>query len=711
MPERPGDAERIIRSIAAPGDVKNAAVRAFYDSPTEQDLVLRLDAIEIPDATKGALFNLRFGAGRATPTLAPTLARLPARPQSSLPETMPEDIARLGLSALPLITSGIATAYGGPLAAGPGAVLGEIPRKAIAQATGLEPPTPREAEPVGRKKTYWEELPPEVREALGTAAEYTAAEYGGRLLLGTPMKAAGRLVGGPFRPAATLPENLAVKEANEQLRLGLTAGQVAGRTTAGEVGKAFEFYGETGLFGRPVAETAKSVGRKAGETAIDRAVDAISSNVSAEGAGKGYMEAMTTGRRLLGEGAQPLFDEVDKLIGQAAVDMRPVQAVAKRRLEEFVKQMPGAGPSGIAVHYPTLGQPTAGAARIMNNIIGGPEVLTFGEAQRLRTLLMSVGREENELFVNQAQSVARDVTETLTRTMETSASKIGPNATQAWRTARDFWIQGHNVFERSIVPSLLKKNPEEVVGAIKPGAVTDAKAMKRAILGYAPLGTPQEREAAKRAWDDFGAAFIRRNLLREPEGVGLGDMDIFGLKQRLGAYGEPTLKEVLSTPNGAAALERLKVIGEAFSRVRRDAPFVRTYQFVEMARALYQLGTAGVAIGAGMTRGVEAGIGAAVAMETLPYVVARIAYSPRATKYFLDGISAFLPEVAKVPTQATTDFLLFTLPKTSGLLGRAGLVAAKDYMDLQEARRGRQMNPYRGTGPRPQILGPEAPGQ
>lgn len=584
-----------------------------------------------------------------------------------LPEKMPANPEQVGkmasryaLTALPMATGALATVALGPeagiplsmLVAGLGAVPGEALRQIGEETLGLEPRrTPGEA----------------AAGMLWAAAENAAGEGAGRLL----GKAGSRLIGGPLREAANAPKNIAVKEANEKYGFGLTAGQIAGETPGGTATRGVEFIGETSLFGKSAVETARTAGREHAAQAVNEALTALSSPASAETVGRLSQDAIGTGNRIFNEYAGRLYDQVDQLAQGAMVDMRPLKTEASRILRTEM-DIPEA-------LYPNLGKLENSSAKILVDIAHGPDQIPFSVAQRIRTKMLNVSPQPTELVAKEAPGIAKHFVGQLTGAMDTSANALNPAAATAWETARSFWKEGHDVFQRSLVASLMERNPELLVKSIKPGAVSDAKALKRAVIGYADQhGTAADKAAAQGAWNQFREQFARTALLKDPDAVGAGAMDIFKLKDRLTQMGQPVLNEMFGgDAAGQRALKGLTTVGEAFSRVRKNLPFTRTYLMAE-----------GVHLAVGSVLGAYTGYRTLgmVGAETVPWAIAKIAYSPTATKYFVDGLAAFAPAAIRAPAQATTDALLRYAPEATGLLARATLTGLKEYEVFQQQK-------------------------
>jgi len=688
MPENP-EVERILRPLTALPGAKDAAWDNYFLSADPADFDRRFAQVGIPEAGKAALRRLKFGERAGIQTLEPGKAPVWGR---VLPGTTPhagEAVAKL----LPFASSAVATLAlpgGGIIVPAIVAGLGAVPGAAIQQEyeerAGIRPAARTPAEVVSR--------------LVVPAGEMAGGEFAGQVILKPVLRAAFGVVGGPFRRAATRPENIAVKEASEEMGLRLTPAQIAGQTPAGQVGRTLEFMGETSLFARPGIETARAEGRAHALQAVDRALEVLSPRTSPAEAGVAVQDAIRVGDRIFNRYADDLYGQVDNLAAGIQVDVTPLKNEAQRIISQKVQA---------AAMYPVLGQPQPAGSLVLNQILNGPDEVPFAVGQQIRTKLLSISPQAGELTAKEAPGIAKHMAGMLTDAMDTSARALNPAAANAWATARTFWREGHDIFERSLIQSLVDKNPELLVAAIKPGAVTDAQKIKQAILGYAEQhGTPAEVASARATWNQFREQFARTKLLADPE-AGAMEPDLLKLKERLTKMGPAVLKTIYGgDAQGQAVLRNLSVIGEAFDRVRRDLPFIRTYQFVEIARYVQRvLLTGGTAYTAARYGPGEA-LGTFAVIEGLPALIGKIMYSPRATRYLVNGVSAFAPRIMQAPVQATTDALLRYVPETTGLLTRA-FVTVLHEEELRERGKRQWEAKQRGRPPIEVIPPPPAP--
>lgn len=652
--------ESILRPLAVDKGIKSSAWRAYFDATDPADFDAKFEPLGLPGETREALFRQRFGS-RSILGSVPGFGPQPAAGKTDLPPgPTNQDLLRMGVEALPMATSIGASMFLSPgaglatraLFAGLGAIPGTAAKQEIEARAGLPGAPTTAGDAVGGM--------------LMGGAENAAAEFGGGLL----GKMAGKLLGGPLRVAATAPENIAVKEANERWGLRLTPGQVAGGGPGGPAARLAEFVGETSLLGKPSIEVARAEGRGHAAKALDDTLILLSSPASPETVGRVGQDAIETGNRIFHTYAGQLYDQVDQLAQGAMVDMRPIKAEANRII---MQKLPAAAIYGV------LGQPEKSTSTILNQIIGGPEQIPFSVAQQIRTKLMQIGPQMGELTPTEAKGISKHFVGELTGAMDTSATNLNPAAKTAWETARSFWTEGHDIFQRSLVASLMEKNPELLVKSIKPGAISDVKALKGAIIGYADsYGNAAEKRAAKDSWNQLREQFVRSSLLKDPDAIGVDAMDLFKLKDRMQQMGKPVMNELFGgDPAGREVLANVNAIGEAFSRVKKDLPFTRTYLMAEGVRLVVG-SVAGTYSGSMMT-----GMGGA---EAVPWIIAKIAYSPTATRYFLDGIAAFAPAAARAPTQTGTDALLRYAGPATGMLARAVVTGLKEYELLQQRK-------------------------
>lgn len=701
------EAYSILEPLTATGKAKHDAWENFFLSQDESDFDRRFAAVGIPAGGKAALRRLKFPSSPLAPTLPMRLAQWISPEMRRTPATSHEArqaqqalAEQMITKALPFATSTAATLAlpGGGLiwpavVAGLGAVPGAAIGEELEERAGRRPPA---------------RTPGEVMARLAVpAAEMAGGEFAGRAILRPVLRGVTSAVAGLFRRAAMRPENVAVKEASEELGLRLTPGQIAGQTPAGAIGRTLEFAGETSLLGRPGIEAARAEGRAHALRAVDDALATLSPRTSPAATGTAAQDAIRTGNRIFHEYAGDLYGQVDNVAAGIQVDVTPLKTEAQRIIGQKVQA---------AGMYPILGQPQATASLVLNQILSGPDQVPFAVAQQIRTKLMSISPQPGELVAKEAPGIAKHMAGLLTDAMDSSARALNPAAATAWATARTFWKEGHDIFERSLIQSLVDRNPELLIASIKPGAVTDAVKIKQAILGYAEQhGTPAQVAQARATWNQFREQFARTKLLADPE-AGVADAgDLLNLKDRMTKMGPDMLRTIYGgDAQGQAVLRNLGVIGEAFDRVKRDLPFIRTYQFVEIARYVQRampILTAGATGFTAVRYGPGEALATFAAMEGLPALVGKIMYSPRATRYFVNGISAFAPRILQAPVQATTDALARYVPETSGLLVRAFVTALREDELRQKAKRAyeakqRGRPPIEVIPPPPQLRAP-----
>ena len=345
------------------------------------------------------------------------------------------------------IGAGVGGAAGGPPGAIAGAGLGSAGGNAILQLlqrTGAVPGEPPAT--VG-----------EAAKDLGTAGAVGAAGEGaGQLIFKILAKGAK-----PFAKTV-LPE---AKEADEILK------RQGGRLTPAQLTESrpldlLENVAENSLFGGGPLRKLKLKNTKIFEGLIDDVIQKFSSRATKEQIGDVLQATITDSRDVFRGMAQKLYGKVDELAGGASVNIAPLKAQATEFLQEI-----GAG------------LPAGSARKILRSILDKGDDLTFRDAQILRSDLLSVTRQQNDLLGNRAQGLARRLAKTMDKNLADGISQTtSEEALTAFRNANDFWKQGKVKFNNSLIKSIVNGDPDVVLNRfVKPGKPTAVRLVREAI--------------------------------------------------------------------------------------------------------------------------------------------------------------------------------------------------------------------------------------
>lgn len=155
-------------------------------------------------------------------------------------------------------------------------------------------------------------------------------------------------------------------------------------------------------------------------------------------------------------------------MGDAVVDINPTRKLAEQLKSEYA--------AGLKTVMPE-------AARVLDDILGrNAPTLSFADAQVLRSDLLAVGRTSTEQIPGRAQATAKQLAAQLDSSMADAATKLGPDAIAAWRTANQFWKTGKETFNNRLIKSIAAKDPEAVFqAAIRNGMPGTIRRMRQIV--------------------------------------------------------------------------------------------------------------------------------------------------------------------------------------------------------------------------------------
>jgi hypothetical protein len=227
---------------------------------------------------------------------------------------------------------------------------------------------------------------------------------------------------------------------------------------------------------------------------------------------------------------------------------------------------------------------------------------------------------------------------------------------QEWNRFRNFTRKGADVFDSQIIVDAMNKNPEEVLKLVKGDDITDALRIRRAIKGYSSMyGDPLDQAKGELAWRKFQVGYLRDNVLGQLDG-NMGKLEDY-LNQM-----SPAVKKVIfDDPISQQTLLRLSKIGRALKDADKNLGVLMGHQ-----DPLADLGSQ-----KGWIRSIR------------PYVVAKMAWSPTATRFFLRGLQGLADSP---PTNSKVkDFV------TQTVLGKGSRAALKAGGMLTNRRLGAAM--------------------
>ena len=107
--------------------------------------------------------------------------------------------------------------------------------------------------------------------------------------------------------------------------------------------------------------------------------------------------------------------------------------------------------------------------------------VTFELASQLRSDLLGIGRQSQDLIGDKASAMGKRLAPLLDRAMQKAAKGAGPEVTAAWRGANKFWKDGVEKFNTQLIKRIAKKKTQSVFAAIKGANPRVIRQVKNAI--------------------------------------------------------------------------------------------------------------------------------------------------------------------------------------------------------------------------------------
>lgn len=151
------------------------------------------------------------------------------------------------------------------------------------------------------------------------------------------------------------------------------------------------------------------------------------------------------------------YAAVDQLAKGVTVDIQPLQQMAA----DLMKNGEIVG---------------GGAGAILKNVLGRDRYVTFGQAAKLRSSLLAVGREGDSILPEQANAFSKKLAGGLEQQMDRAANALdpatgaqgSPGAWQAYQSAREFHRRGVEPFNDEGIKAIMRRQPEAVAQYLVP---------------------------------------------------------------------------------------------------------------------------------------------------------------------------------------------------------------------------------------------------
>jgi hypothetical protein len=657
--------------------VKSQVWQAFAASKDSTDLMSKIGQLKLEPSVVQKLQQLKSAPPLTlSPNAQLTGPPQPTQPRRSFTKDMsitPKEVAGIAVNAIP----DVGGAAGGMLGAagtaitGPGSVGGEVAGAAAGGAVG-EGIKDWLVSKIGPQNlsgpTYKTEPPPGGGwDTVGDIALEGVKQGGGQLILGGASKIIRGALGGPMHQAVNDSANKFIKAANDEYGLKLTAPEVAGKKSPGWA--LTQRLGSYNYFAQEVARRSRELGAENAVNAIDETImnltksptPAIHSTPTSTG--KTWQGLVDMSRTIFKAQSNQQYEDMAKEAAGVPITVTGAKNEAKKILGEYGISI---GPKGVVQHagatkaYPEIGGPGAATLKILQDIAKGPDQVPFEVAKTLRSNLLAVTPQSEELMAGKAQGVAKDMVKHIHQAIGDSLTINKPSALPLWEQANKFYKDGMELLNNDIITGLMDAgHPEILADAIKSGKdqETMARAIRNAVLDQ-PMahGSPAEKQAADMGWRHFQEQFIRSNVIGIPEGQ--GDLaaesilkDPSGMYNRLREIGPGVRDAIFGSGNeGRKAFDNIQRVAEAMSRIQKLPVESRQFmnEAIRMGVSSVLAGGAAAAEYSGNVGAMGAGaIAGAVGFEAVPLMITKALHSEAGSKYLADGIGGLVSSIEK----------------------------------------------------------------
>lgn len=320
------------------------------------------------------------------------------------------------------------------------------------------------------------------------------------------------------------------------------------------------------------------------------------------------------------------YGKVDRMAGQAQVDLRGLKTEAQKLVETAEKRK-------------GIGSTTAKDS-LLEKVLKLDDSVTFNEAQAIRSGLMDeIATMSSSADIG--RGMARNFSKMVDSAMEESAKNLSPDAYKAWREANTFYRGYKQKFNNDFMSALVKvadKTPEKVVDKIfQNGAVTQI----RNVRDLVPTKT----------FETLKASYIQKIMQESLNG---GDFVVGKtLKHKLKAMGQPALKEIF-TPQELQRIYNVAKIGETVQKPTGGGGGM-------LVQLMQGSGAVGVVTGLSTGRSDVAASGGIVLLA--PNVLSRMILSPAGSRYLMQGfrIPARSKEAATISSKILSSVARYSM--------------------------------------------------
>lgn len=195
---------------------------------------------------------------------------------------------------------------------------------------------------------------------------------------------------------------------------------------------------------------------------VEALVDAFRSQATREEVGELIRQIIESSADAFREAGRAQYKAIDRAFGNTLVDITA--------LKQLATNLAGRSEKG-------LGSPEV--KRITDAIIERPDAVDWEVAQILRSDLLGVGRNAQELVLGRAKGAASELAGEMDRAMAKAAKELSGDALDTWRAANAFWKEGTETFNSQLIRTVARREPEAVFDAVirngKPGTIRSVR--------------------------------------------------------------------------------------------------------------------------------------------------------------------------------------------------------------------------------------------
>jgi hypothetical protein len=298
---------------------------------------------------------------------------------------------------------------------------------------------------------------------------------------------------------------------------------------------------------------------------------------------------------------------------------------------------------------------------ILTEIVNKPDIMSFSNAQTLRSDLLSVSRTGGEVIKGKAQGIARTFSGQIDKAMQAAGKNLPDDALPLFRKASEFYKSGKNTFNSKFVRKLVGSEPDvflsNALSGDKGTIVSNIRKMRSVIFAKDAQGKLVNK-GADETWKKFQGFFAEKMLTNSVS------------------------DEISMTIRGASLLREMRKFGDETLEVL--APKGELNQFKEFIRALAinqakQPGGQGATIFIAMAQAGAVGKivytgdvdAASLAILAGPAAIAKIMTNPNTSRLLINGMR---PGVK------------WTVKESAKMAARLGVLFAKEGIDARIVR-------------------------